>query len=130
MKNKKVTDIIIAFEKKALDRWGKGDPSGFLEISAEEVCYFDPFLEKRIDGKNELTELYESIQGKILIDRYELLNPRVQLLDNAAVLTFNYVSYSGEQKSRWNCTEVYKYDGDRWQIVQTHWSLTKPLGNG
>ena len=104
MENKNVAETVISLEKAALDRWGKGDPSGFLEISADEVCYFDPFLEKRIDGKEELSKLYENIRGKILIDRYELIDPRVQLLDTVAVLTFNYVSYTGKQESRWNCT--------------------------
>jgi len=129
LKKVSLTEEIITLEKSALDRWGKGDPSGFLEISAEDVCYFDPFLEKRIDGKKQLSELYEEIRGKIKIDRYELINPQVQFLDNAAVLTFNYVSYTGELESRWNCTEVYKYKDDRWQIIQTHWSLTKPGSN-
>jgi ketosteroid isomerase-like protein len=126
MENNIITKAIIALEKEALDRWGKGDPSGFLEISAEDVCYFDPFIEKRIDGKNQLSELYEEIRGKIKIDRYELINPQVKLLANAAILTFNYVSYTGKQESRWNCTEVYRYKDDGWQIIQTHWSFTKP----
>jgi ketosteroid isomerase-like protein len=129
MENKNVTETIILLEKAALNRWGKGDPSGFLEISADDVCYFDPFLEKRIDGKEGLTGLYETIRGKIQIDRYELINPRVQLLDTAAVLTFNYVSYLGKQESRWNCTEVYRFIDGKWQIIQTHWSFTRPHDN-
>ena len=34
-------DQIIATERAALDRWGRGDPQGFLEIMAPEVTYFD-----------------------------------------------------------------------------------------
>jgi hypothetical protein len=129
MENNILTEAIIAIEKSALDKWGKGDPSGFLEISAEDVCYFDPFIEMRVDGKKQLSVLYEEIRGKIQIDRFELLNPKVQLLDNAVVLTFNYVSYTGELQNRWNCTEVYKMIDNKWQIIQTHWSFTKPGGN-
>jgi hypothetical protein len=129
MENNIITKEIIALEKEALGRWGKGDPSGFLEISAEDVCYFDPFIEMRVDGKKQLSVLYEEIRGKIQIDRFELLNPKVQLLDNAVVLTFNYVSYTGELQNRWNCTEVYKMIDNKWQIIQTHWSFTKPGGN-
>ncbi len=44
---------------------------------------------------------------------------------DAAVLTFNYVSYLEENEDRWNCTEVYRRNGDRWQIIQTHWSYTQ-----
>lgn len=91
---------IIATERAALDRWGKGDPSGYLEISAPEVVYFDPFLERRLDGLDALTEYYETIRGKIRIDRDEIINPKVQVYGNAAVLTFNYVSYTDETQMR------------------------------
>jgi ketosteroid isomerase-like protein len=116
---------IIAMERAALDRWGNGDPSGFLEISAPEVVYFDPYQEHRIDGLDTLTRYYDSIRGKVHIDRYELLNPQVQLGGDMAVLTFNYVSFGGEEQNRWNCTEVYRRMGGEWRIIQTHWSHTQ-----
>ncbi len=121
------TAAIIVMERTALDRWGKGDPSGFLEISAPEVVYFDPFLDRRLDGLEALTRYYEAARGKIQIDRYELINPNVQLYGDIAVLTFNYVSYSGQTQNRWNCTEVYCCRDRLWRIIQTHWSLTEPL---
>jgi len=120
-----IANKIIAMECSALDRWGKGDPSGFLEICAPNIVYFDPHLEMRIDGREALSEYYEGIRGKVSIERYELLNPLVQRLGNAAVLTFNYVSYGGaEDEHRWNCTEVYERLVDGWKIIQTHWSYT------
>ncbi len=124
-----VTDVaatIIALERAALDRWGKGDPSGFLEISAPDVVYFDPYRERRVDGLRALTALYQTLWGQVHIDRFELLNPLVQVCGDMAVLTFNYVSYSGDERSDWNCTEVYRRDDGRWRIVQTHWSYTLP----
>ncbi len=111
-------------ERTALDRWGKGDPSGYLEISSPDVVYFDPFLERRLDGLKALTEYYEKIRGQIRIDRDEIISPRVQVCGEAAVLTFNYVSYTGKTQMRWNCTEVYQYRDGRWRIIQTHWSMT------
>ena len=115
-------------ECAALERWGKGDPSGFLEICADDVLYFDPSLELRIDGIEQLTPYYEAVRGKISIARFELLNPVVQVIGDAAVLSFNYVSYGGtEDAHRWNCTEVYRRKGDRWEIIQTHWSYTKAI---
>jgi hypothetical protein len=50
-----ITAEIIALERAALDRWGAGDPSGYLEISAADVTYFDPFLERRVDGLEVLS---------------------------------------------------------------------------
>ena len=119
-----VAEQVIGLERAALDRWGKGDPSGFLEICAPDVVYFDPFLKRRIDGLVELTARYQGIRGKIHLDRYELLNPVVQGDDHLAVLTFNYVSWGNEGESRWNCTEVYRNDPYGWRIIQTHWSYT------
>lgn len=122
---KEIADKIVGMERAALDRWGRGDPDGFLEISDPDVVYFDPFQAKRIDGKGELTRLYDSLRGQIHVDRYELLYPKVQVAGDAAVLTFNYVSFDGEAQSRWNCTEVYARRGEDWRIVQTHWSFTQ-----
>jgi hypothetical protein len=123
---KGVAETIIAMEKAALDRWGAGDPSGFLEICAPDVVYFDPFHDRRLDGLNKLTQCYESIRGQVHVDRYELLNPKVQTCGRVAVLTFNHVGYTGGNAVGWNCTEVYRNTDGRWQIIQTHWSFTKP----
>ncbi|MGE3374936.1 MAG: nuclear transport factor 2 family protein [Vicinamibacteria bacterium] len=117
---------IISMERAALDRWGKGDPSGFLEISAPDVVYFDPFLDHRIDGWDALAAHYEPVRGKVDISRYEMDNANVQFAGDAAVLTFNFVSYGGtEDAFRWNCTEVYRRSEGKWAIIQTHWAFTR-----
>lgn len=126
MKHDGPADIIIALERAALDRWGRGDPSGFVEISASDVVYFDPFLAKRLDGRDALAAYYEGIRGQVSIARYELIDPCVQCVGDAAVLTFNFVSYGGNEDAyRWNCTEVYRRAGESWEIIQTHWSFTQ-----
>ena len=125
MNDQDISSTIISMECAALERWIHGDPSGYLEIYAPDIVYFDPYREKRIDGLEALTALYRELWGQIQLDRFELLNPLVQVIGDAAVLTFNYVSYQGETESRWNCTEVYRRDGERWQIIQTHWSYTQ-----
>ena len=118
-------ETIIAMECAALDRWGNGDPSGFLEICAPDVVYFDPNLKRRIDGRDALSEYYEGIRGKVSFERFELLNPLVQRVGDAAVITFNFISYGeAEDEYKWNCTEVYRRSGDGWEIIQTHWSYT------
>ena len=118
-------ETIVAMECAALDRWGNGDPSGFLEICAPDVVYFDPNLERRIDGREALSDYYEGIRGKVSFERFELLNPLVQRVGDAAVITFNFVSYGeAEDEYKWNCTEVYRRSGEGWEIIQTHWSYT------
>jgi ketosteroid isomerase-like protein len=117
---------ILSMERAALDRWGKGDPDGFLEICDPEVAYFDPFTETRLDGLDALRNLYEGIRGKIQIDSYELLRPKVDVCGEIAVLTFNFVSRGPDGEWRWNTTEVYRRTHGAWRIVHTHWSLTQP----
>ncbi len=122
-----VASELLALEGAALERWGRGDPSGFLEISAPEVTYFDPFLDRRIDGLDALTRYYEGIRGRVRIERFELLAPRIESTGEMAVLSFQFVSHDGDGRHSWNCTEVYRRIAGRWRIVQTHWSLVKPL---
>lgn len=124
--NERIAETIIKLEKSALDRWSKGDPSGFIEISTENVTYFDPFIERRITGLDKLISYYEGIRGTFTIDQYELIDPKVNVIRDVAILTFNYISYTGKVRSRWNCSEVYQNLNGKWRIVQTHWSLTRP----
>lgn len=118
---------IIAMERRALERWGQGDPAGFLDISADDVTYFDPFQPRRLNGIAELRALYDSIRGTVSVSRFELIDPVVQAAGDMAVLTYNYVAEgTNEPTSRWNCTEVYRRDGGTWRIIQSHWSFTQP----
>jgi ketosteroid isomerase-like protein len=117
---------IIALEKAALSRWLNGDPDGFLDVSAKDVVYFDPTLSARLDGWETLKSHYDNVRGKIFAERFELLNPLVQISGDMAVLTYNYVSHSAGKSRAWNCTEVYRRDNGQWRIIQTHWSLTRP----
>ena len=118
---------IIAMERAALDRWGKGDPGGYLEITASDASYFDPIQDKRIDGLDALRAMLAPFVGKIKVDRYDMIDPRVQEYGDAALLTFNLISYRDEVPiSSWNSSEMYARVGGHWRIVHSHWSYIKP----
>ena len=102
-----VAGSILAMERAALDRWGRGDPDGFLEISDPDVVYFDPFQPRRIDGLAALRGL-------------------VQVHGDIAVLTFRFDSSGNESEMHWNTTEVYRRSAVGWRIIHSHWSLTQP----
>lgn len=122
-----VAATIIAMERAALDRSDTGDVKGFLEISAEDVVYQDPALDKPIEGLAALTAYYAKFPdgGEI---RGEMQHATVQAFGDVAVLSFHYVSRLKEKIVReWNCTEVYRKTEGHWRIVNTHWSLSKPL---
>lgn len=128
--NKRIPADIIALERAALDRWGKGDIKAFTDISAEEVTYFDTDTEKRVDGLEALKQLYLPRAGKIKIERYDMLDPKVQVHGNTAVLTFNLIDHiptsEGLIEEQWNATEVYCRINEQWKIVHTHWSHIRP----
>jgi len=122
------TAEIIALERGALDRWGNGDPRGYLSIMEPEITYFDPFTDLRLDGLASTTAYITPFTGKIHIDRYEMINPRVQRGGDLAILTFNLVDEvkAAGKTMHWNSTEVYRHTRRGWRIVHSHWSLVKP----
>ena len=123
---------IIGLERGALDRWGKGDPQGYVEIMAQEMTYFDPMQDKRIDGLDALKQMLKPITGKVKVDRFDMIKPNVQREGNTAILTFNLVSHVTppgvipEITARWNSTEVYRRIDGNWKIIHSHWSYVKP----
>jgi ketosteroid isomerase-like protein len=125
-------DAIIAMERAALDRWGKGDPQGYVEIMAADITYFDPVHEKRVDGLAAIKEMLAPITGKISVSRYDMIAPKVQHHGDVALLTFNLISYQrqadGSEKAvaRWNSTETYARVADDWRIIHSHWSFITP----
>jgi len=119
---------IMALESAAMERWRRGDPYGFADLSAPDVTYFDTGTPKRLDGLEALKAEYAKRAGKIHYDVMDFIDPRIQVHGDAAVLTYRFLSTSlnpdGSIRSRtpWNCTEVFaKIDGS-WKIVHTHWS--------
>lgn len=121
-----IATTIIALEKSALDKWNQGDPEGYLDLYTEDIVYFDPYNEQRLDGLEAMKTYYEPIKGQVHA-RYELLNPAVQAVSEMAVLSFQLFSYEGEGVVKWNCTEVYRLEpSGQWKIIQSHWSFIKP----
>ena len=123
---------IIGTERAALDCWNRGDIAGLLEVYADDVTFFDPITERRLDGKQALAEyFYGFYAGKINIPRYQILNPQVITEGGLAALSYNLENYiraaDGSEKAGtpWNSTQVYRRVGDRWLAVHVHWSFTR-----
>jgi len=122
-----VAETIIALETAALEAWHNGNPTPYLQLYSNDFTYFDPVREKRLDGLDKIKELYESMRGKVKMDKFEIINPVVQQNSTMAVLTYNLESYSGETLWKENCTEVYSLEeNNNWKIIHSHWSFTKP----
>ena len=124
-------ETILSLEKQAMERWRKGDPTGFLEISAGDIIYMDPGLVKPIFGLKEFAAYMKLMEGRVNYQGSEFIDPRVVIAGDAAVLSYNYCSSiltpEGTHTNRtpWNATEVYFRRDDQWRIVHTHWSFTQ-----
>jgi ketosteroid isomerase-like protein len=122
---------LLTLENAAMERWRRGDPWGFWELSAPAVSYFDPETDGRLDGADGLRQLYASVEGKIHYDVSEYIAPRVQALGDVAVLSYQYRSAeklddgSVSSGTRWNTTEVFARIDGRWRIIHTHWSYAR-----
>jgi ketosteroid isomerase-like protein len=124
-------DQILMLERDALNRWGKGDPGGFLELYGDDITYFDPVTATRIDGHQAMVDYYRPWAGKIQIPRYEMLNPQVVVDGAMALLTYNLVNYVLDSQgvesvgSCWNSTTVYQRRSGAWKVIHSHWSFTR-----
>ncbi|MCD7898356.1 MAG: nuclear transport factor 2 family protein [Bacteroides sp.] len=125
--NETIKADIIALEKQALELWNNGNPDGFIELCDDDVVYMDPAFENKLEGKKALEDYYNTVRGKIKIDKYKMINPVVQLSSEVAVLIYNYEAHRDGMMFRMNCTEVYRLNSaNQWKITHTHWSFFQP----
>ena len=119
---------LLAIENANMERWRRGDPMGWTEISAPEVTYVDPGLTKPVDGLEAYTDYLKQFIGKIQYDISEFIKPRVAVYGDVAVLTYNYFDAKKApdgsliNPTHWNTTEVYARLNGKWKIIHTHWS--------
>ncbi|WP_334119374.1 YybH family protein [Limnobacter sp.] len=130
----KITQTILALELGVNERWNKGDVDGVLDLYSEDVTYFDPITETRLEG-HQAVEVYfrQFFEGKLNILRNEIPNPQVIVSDcgDFAVLNYNLVNIvpdgrGGEKPgTAWNSTQVYRLIDGQWRVVHVSWSFTR-----
>lgn len=127
-----IANQIIAIERAGLDGSDRGDVSAFLKLSVPDVVYFDPWQDKPMVGIENLTAYYAKVFKKEDKPTMagEMVNTRVQVLGDTAVLTFNYIVRKIDTHAvvrRWNAVEVYTKRDGAWRIVNTNWAYTLGL---
>jgi len=115
---------VIALERKALDGLAQGSPDALLALSDAEISYFHVMTTERLDGASAVKSLVEPYRGRALFESYEMIQPRVQVAGDIAVLTYVLLQRNGSATARWNGTQVYQRKAGGWRIVHTHWSQT------
>jgi uncharacterized protein (TIGR02246 family) len=129
-----ITETILALERSINERWNKGDVDGALEIYSEDVTYFDPLTERRLEGRKTVEAYFRQFfEGKLNILRNEYSNPQVIVSDSGdlAVVSYNLVNFvadgNGGEKlgATWNSTQVYRLIDGKWRVAHVNWSFTR-----
>jgi hypothetical protein len=116
---------VLALERQAMEGWLKGDSGPQLAVTDPGITLIHTVLEKRLEGIAALRDLYAQYGGMPLFDGYEMLEPKVQLAGDVAVLTYRLVQHRGGVTRYWNGTQVYWKKAEGWRVIHSHWSAAK-----
>ena len=132
----KITETLLALELGINERWNKGDVDGALELYSEDVTYFDPMTEMRLEGRMAVARYFRKFfEGKLNILRNKFPNPQVIVSEGGdlAVLHYNLINIvsdgqGGEkQGTPWNSTQVYRLIDGQWRVLHVNWSFTRNM---
>ncbi len=126
--NQQVADEIIGMVKA---QWAaqSADPGNVTEIFknvADDYTEFNADFATRVDGKNVTMSLAEPA-GKSPSRRVaaEMLNPKVQVYGDAAILTYNFAGKTKNKDGeltpfRSKSTRVFVKQGGKWKLVHAN----------
>ena len=117
-----VTRELLALERQSMEGWKAGNPDPMLAVMDRDITYFHAPLATRLDGLAAVKTFFTPYRGRPLFDSYELLDPKVQLNGDFAVLTYQLLTHNETNASRWNCSEVYQHKKEGWRVIHAHWS--------
>lgn len=120
-----VLETILSQKQDPLKRWYSGDPYAYAELMADDVTYFAPNTDGRVDGRSGVKESYAEFAGEVHVPNYKVLNPDIQLSGDLALHTCNLTELDddGNAMNRWNATEVYRQTNGEWRMIHAHWSV-------
>lgn len=126
--NPSVEDEVIALTYKLWKAENENDMATRNKYVSEDYTEFNPSYSTRIDGKTKNFTLTDAnlAGGKSLAD--EMLNPKVQVFGDVAILTYNFagVIKGADGKvttSKAKSTRIYvKMNGD-WKLVHANFGM-------
>ncbi|RFB88842.1 DUF4440 domain-containing protein [Rhizobium leguminosarum bv. trifolii] len=123
-----LADHLIGLEKAALDKWFKGDTSGYETLwSTRSFTYFDAVVTERVDDHETIKKFLDSIRGKLFAESFEFRSPRVQAVKDMAVLTYQLFSKTNLIDMEYNVVEVFQKEGNEWRVIHSTWSFIRPM---
>jgi hypothetical protein len=126
---KQLAAHIIGLEEAALEKWFKGDTSGYAQLwSKRSFTYFDAVETKRIEDFASMADLFQRVEDKLSANSYEVRSPRVQIGVDMAVLTYQLFAKTNLLDIDYNCIEVFQKEEDaNWYAIHSTWSIIRPM---
>jgi len=127
--NPEIANTVIALAKA---QWAAGiaGKSGAVqnETVAEDYTEFNPALPTRLDGKamsTKMAEVFNASSEKTVFA--DMINPKVQVYGDTAILTYNYVGVSKgsdgvTSPNAAKSTRVYAKTNGAWKLVHAHFT--------
>jgi uncharacterized protein (TIGR02246 family) len=119
---------IIAREKAGFEAWQRKDKAFFNDLFTDDSSYFgfmSPYLQ--IDPKQNFLPKMDKYFEMFKMDDFEMLNPRVQVYGDVAILTYNHSvagNFAGQQMNyTGKMTVVYVKQGNTWRVAHGHESI-------
>lgn len=125
----KVTAEVMALARSQWAAEVQGKSVAEQSVSmADDYTEFNPLYPVRIDGKAANMALYEadsSSGSRSLVG--EMMNPKVQVYGDVAILTYNYVGVNRDKDGKTSSsaaksTRVYAKQGGAWKLVHANFA--------
>ena len=123
-----IARALIAREKAAFDAWQRKDKNFFASYMADDATYFgpmNPYLDT--DPKENFLPKFEQMTERYKLLDWQMYNPRVQIYDDTAILSYNSMStvdFGGRpMQYTGKVTEVFVRQGNSWRVVHGHESI-------
>lgn len=126
---KALAEHIIGLEKSALDKFFKGDMSGYRDLwSKQSFTYFDAVVTQRVEEFASMESFLDRLEGNLHAEYFRVVSPRVQFGQDMAILTYQLFARTNFNDIEYNCIEVFQQEtSGEWHVVHSTWSFIRPM---
>ncbi len=118
-------ELVADIEAELEVYYGESDPSRYVAKYAEDITYFDPWVDGKLEGRVAASDHLMAFTGTIPPFAYEVVNADVELEGDTAIFSYeiDLSGPDGEDVLTWNVTEIFRdAQGDR-ELIHAHFGV-------
>ena len=125
----RLAEQIIGLEKSALDKFFKGDMSGYRDLwSKQSFTYFDAVVTQRVEEFASMESFLDRLEGNLHAEESRFVSPRLQFGHDKDILTYQLFAHTNFNDIEYNCIEVFQKEASgKWHVVHSTWSFIRPM---